>query len=55
MPSLEINLMLISALYTNSWRLVFKENRVVVLRAEQSITVSSHREVYSVVVAVSVA
>jgi hypothetical protein len=55
MPGLEMNLMLISALCVNGWRLVFKENRVVVLRAEKLITVSSHGEVYSIAAAVSVA
>jgi hypothetical protein len=55
MPGLEMNLMSISALCADSWRLVFKENRVVMLRAGQSITVSSHGGVYSVIVVVSVA
>jgi hypothetical protein len=47
--------MLISILCADGWRLVFKENRVVILRAEQSITVSSHRGVYPVVAVVSMA
>jgi hypothetical protein len=47
--------MLISALYADSWRLIFKKNRVVISEAGQSITVSSYSRVYSVAVVVSVA
>jgi hypothetical protein len=50
-----MNLMLISVLCADGWRLVFKENRVVVLRAGQLITVSSYRGVYSVTAVVSIA
>jgi hypothetical protein len=55
MPGLKMNLMLISALCADDWRLVFKENRVVVLRAGQLMTVRSHEGVYPVAAAVSVA
>jgi transposase InsO family protein len=54
-PGLEMNLMSISALCADGWRLVFEENRVVVSRAGQSMTVSSHGGVYPVAAAVSVA
>jgi hypothetical protein len=47
--------MLISALYADGWRLIFKENRVVMSEARQSIIVSSYSGVYSVTAAVSVA
>jgi hypothetical protein len=54
-PGLEMNLMSISALCADGWRLVFEENRVVVSRAGRSMTVSSHGGVYPVAAAVSVA
>jgi hypothetical protein len=50
-----MNLILISILYTNGWRLVFKKNRAVILEARQSIIVSSYSRVYSIITVVSVA
>jgi hypothetical protein len=54
-PGLEMNLMSISALCADGWRLVFEENRVVVSRAGKSMTVSGHGGVYPVAAIVSVA
>jgi hypothetical protein len=45
--------MLISALYIDSWKLIFKKNRVIILRVEKLIIVNSYRGVYSIVVIVS--